>query len=390
MHVHWHNQDVRLTLPPVGSVRLWDTRTLWSQVEPRKGEFDFRRLDKFVDLAGTMKADVLMTFGGTPRWAAARPNVVGPYGPGSSSTPRSMSDWDDYVRAVATRYRGRIKYYEVINEPAILLPSDNCMARKVFYCATAGDLVALGNRTRAVVRAADPSAIVQTPGFVHPHLVQKYIEAGGGWAPVVDIHEYPKQSSAKQAARWREFRQAVANAGKPNAIFWSTEGGLPFSGNGYEVGETYIPAAEQPGAIASYLTLAAATGLERVFYYTWDHQLYGMSSDLGTAPNDAAKGYLRTMTWLLGARISPCVAERDIWRCNLTRGATKATILWYDAPGERTVDAAGAGPGAGFVHRMDGRMSPLATTGLLKIGREPILVTYGTAKWGVEQKFVKL
>ena len=59
-----------------------------------------------------LDADVLMTFGGTPRWAAARPDVEGPYGPGSSSPPQSMSDWDDYVRAVVTG-RGELVSLEV-------------------------------------------------------------------------------------------------------------------------------------------------------------------------------------------------------------------------------------------------------------------------------------
>ena len=54
---------------PIGSLRLWDTRTTWSNLNPASGKYNWRSLDQLISLAQTNDAELLYAFGGTPSWA---------------------------------------------------------------------------------------------------------------------------------------------------------------------------------------------------------------------------------------------------------------------------------------------------------------------------------
>jgi hypothetical protein len=95
--------------PPAPAWRLWDAGVGWRAVEPQKGQWDFSRLDAFVNRASQSGAQILYVFGMTPQWAAANPNDPGNYNaPGMASPPQEMADWENYVRTLAQRYKGRI------------------------------------------------------------------------------------------------------------------------------------------------------------------------------------------------------------------------------------------------------------------------------------------
>jgi len=97
----------------VGAVRLWDSRTRWADLEPRRGEFDWSILDRLVAGAGRAGLPALLTFGGTPEWASPD-GALSVYDDGSrASPPDDLADWDRFVDAVVRRYRGRIEAYEL-------------------------------------------------------------------------------------------------------------------------------------------------------------------------------------------------------------------------------------------------------------------------------------
>ena len=67
------------------------------------------KYDNIVDLADKYGVQILARLEAPPQWAQSMP---GPFAP-----PTNFSDYGDYVAAVATRYRGRIAYYQIWNEP---------------------------------------------------------------------------------------------------------------------------------------------------------------------------------------------------------------------------------------------------------------------------------
>ena len=120
MTVHGVNVLHPLTdWPNVKRIRLWDCGTTWADLNPAKGVYVWDRLDAIV--AGHPKARLMLVLAVTPAWAATDPEAPSaPWIPaGSSSPPRDMDDWRAFVRAVVTRYRGRIHAYQVWNEPQL-------------------------------------------------------------------------------------------------------------------------------------------------------------------------------------------------------------------------------------------------------------------------------
>ena len=89
--------------PKVGfaGIRLWDTSTSWTEIEPSKGVYDWAQFDAWLALAKAHNVDLIYTFGSVPCWAAEKCVGEWNYGP-----PKDIRDWDEFVRAVVNRANG--------------------------------------------------------------------------------------------------------------------------------------------------------------------------------------------------------------------------------------------------------------------------------------------
>lgn len=87
-----------------GIVRLWDTATKWSDIEPSSGTWDFSRFDYYVNYiqSNCPTCQILYTMGITPCWAASNPNAQFSEG-GCTSMPSQISTWQTYATTVAQR-----------------------------------------------------------------------------------------------------------------------------------------------------------------------------------------------------------------------------------------------------------------------------------------------
>src|SRR6267154_4606149 len=138
---------------PMGSIRLWDTYTTWNDLEPSKGVYAWSNFDGYLALAHAHNVDVLYTFGGTAEWAATGSSANCAYGPGSCFPPSNIQDWDDFVTAVVTHAAGKIKYWELWNEPNL----------KEFWAGDVSTLVMMAQHAYKIIKAAQPSAIILSP-----------------------------------------------------------------------------------------------------------------------------------------------------------------------------------------------------------------------------------
>jgi hypothetical protein len=67
------------------------------------------KYDNIVDLAQQHAIGVIARLDATPQWARSAPGDFAP--------PANFDDYGDYVAAVADRYKGRVQYYQIWNEP---------------------------------------------------------------------------------------------------------------------------------------------------------------------------------------------------------------------------------------------------------------------------------
>jgi hypothetical protein len=97
----------------------------WEDIEIEgKGVFQDRRegrdvsawekYDHIVDLAEEHQVGIIARLDNPPAWARAAGNELGTLAP-----PDDYADYGDFVYAVVSRYKGRIKYYQIWNEPNI-------------------------------------------------------------------------------------------------------------------------------------------------------------------------------------------------------------------------------------------------------------------------------
>ena len=97
----------------------------WEDIEIHaKGDFEDRRhepyrsawekYDQIVGLAEAYGLEIVPRLSNPPAWSRALTNTIGTYAP-----PDDLTDWGDYVYTVVSRYRGRIHYYQLWNEPNI-------------------------------------------------------------------------------------------------------------------------------------------------------------------------------------------------------------------------------------------------------------------------------
>jgi hypothetical protein len=97
----------------------------WEDIEIHgKGDFEDRRhepyrsawekYDQIVDLADRYGLEIIARLSNPPAWSRAQGDAAGTFAP-----PDNLNDYGDFVEAVVRRYRGRIRYYQVWNEPNI-------------------------------------------------------------------------------------------------------------------------------------------------------------------------------------------------------------------------------------------------------------------------------
>ncbi len=145
--------DRDLTLARDGGFKWVKQRFEWRNIEKNaKGEFEWNEPDRIVDAVSRFGLKVIARLDNQPKWAAS--GVTFP----ATSPPDKLSDWTDYLSALATRYKGRISVYEIWNEPNLAREWGD---RKPDPAAYTQMLQA----SYKAIKAADPDALVATAGM---------------------------------------------------------------------------------------------------------------------------------------------------------------------------------------------------------------------------------
>ena len=131
----------------------------WEDIEIHgKGDFEDRRhephrsawakYDHIVDLAEKYDMELIVRVSNPPAWSRAEGNDVGPYAP-----PDNYQDFADFVAALVSRYKGRVRYYQLWNEPNIYPEWGN-------YAISPEDYTRLLCLAADAARAADPDVVI--------------------------------------------------------------------------------------------------------------------------------------------------------------------------------------------------------------------------------------
>lgn len=206
---------------PMGSTRICGP-THWASIEKTKGTYDWTEVDRLV--AATPGTRRIMLLSGTPTWAADTDDGKGEW-PGSNRPPKDMEDWARFVRAAATRYRGVMYGYEILNE----------VNDPLFFSGTHTQVAAMLDRAHQEIKAIDSAAVVVSPSvttsgannyatYYPRHLAA--LKAVGWPCDGYGIHTYPPKGGTPgtRADQVERARAALTSAGAPNpSRIWDTE-----------------------------------------------------------------------------------------------------------------------------------------------------------------------
>jgi len=269
----------------------------WPDLEPQRGTWVWAAADLAVEKAQAYGIDVLGIIGASPPWANG--NMFFSY------PPTDIAAWQDYVTNVCTRYRGKVKAWEIWNEENIhgfWMPSPDANA-----------YVALVKQTTPQIRAADPSATVVMGGVagLDPNYIDNCFKAGiADYVDAIAYHPYPEtfqfgnftpqESNCRYIVSWLRWLISTYTT-KPMQI-WLTE-----------LGWTTCYVDEQTKASYMMRTLVnyAGMGVDKVFYYNLYDEHYSTTdpeSNYGLLANDFTKkpaySYYKTFLNVFGQATS--------------------------------------------------------------------------------------
>src|SRR5690606_4806271 len=112
------------------------------------------KYDQIVDLAEQYNMNLLVRLDNPPAWTHSNPDI------GSFAPPDDIQDYVNYAVTVAERYQGRLRYYQIWNEPNIYPEWGEQFVDAVAYT----DLLC---RTYTALKAVDPEIVVIT-GAIAP------------------------------------------------------------------------------------------------------------------------------------------------------------------------------------------------------------------------------
>ena len=315
MHVAFA-EDGQWPSIPVGSLRIWDNKASWANIEQQQGQFNWTALDNTVHTAQQHGVnDILYVLAGTPMWATSDPSPAALPQAGAAGMPRDLAYWDAWVTAVVSRYKGRITAYQPWNEANLA----------TFFTGTAEQMAELTKRAYDIIKRIDPAATVVAPSTgtrlggpfksFYPKFL-KQLEARGWPVDVWAAHTYPA-SLGKTADRFglaKAWIDLLKQNGAPAKPLWDTENNFGLKGPGPLNPDVDIEGQQAADWVGETYLDAIRLGISRVYWYRWEpyNDLWGIQMYNGTP---GAKAFQAVESWIVGATFQKCTSKAGAVTC---------------------------------------------------------------------------
>jgi hypothetical protein len=318
-----------------GSWRLWDAYVTWPYLEPAPGKWEFAALDRKVVDSQSHGVNLLLVLGQSPAWASARPAEKNGYKPGFAAEPTRISDWHNYVETVARRYKGRIKEYQIWNEP-----SD-----KTHYTGSVEKLVELTCEAYRILKAVDPSILVVSPpssgGARHVEYLDRFLMLGGRRCiDVVAHHLYvPRLAPEATISIIQSVKAVMRKNGVADLPLWCTEVGWWIEATDFAAepemvargGWRRLNAVNDLDAfIQRTFLIARSEGVSRLYWYAWNNRHGWSLTTAAKSPKAGVRGWNAVVELLDGRRVEQCSYAKPNGRCTVTGARVTRQLEWQD------------------------------------------------------------
>ncbi len=209
----------------------------WNAIEKAPGQYDWAFWDRLVEAAARNRIELIPYVAYTPKWAASVKEEFW------TQAPVDPQLYAQFVYRAASRYRRRIRAWEIWNEP------DN----REYWRSSPEEFARLVEMAAKAIRRADPSAVLVLGGmslgpseFFQTLMRQYHVDR---WVDVIAMHGYPESwgplRAEQQYRGWiSQMAQAIRDGGM-GVDFWANEMGYadyrfqPNQASKYGVGVTY-------------------------------------------------------------------------------------------------------------------------------------------------------
>jgi len=300
----------------------------WHSVEPEKGKLDWGVMGKFADCALAHDMHVMAEVANTPKWAstAADDERIGAIDTGAgwmSVAPRDFADWENFCRKTAERFGGKVKYFEVWNEPGAPLDYKNFNG---FYRDSSDNFIKLIQTARQAVRSVVPDAQLVSSGYrcvdIGPHFDHFVERVLAGAADDIDVFAFHGGGHGGNATKYHDVRILLKQYGRDIPI-WDTEGpGLSR--------DTY-------NTVTGYIE-EWARGVEKMFGFIYVLPRYGSSNLVNPdyTPSIGTAAFATMTRFLAGAEMEgPLRPGPAVRAYSLRKGDTRIIAAWSEAGEER-------------------------------------------------------
>ena len=352
-------QDVRRAFQ-AGAKWLRHHSIHWFLREPEKGKFDWTYFDDRLAVAEKYKMNVMVTLGGTPKWASSSDDTkmtsCGTFYY-QNYPPKSWQDWTDFVTAVVTRYKDKIQWFELWNEPGYSSAFWTNGSAKEF-----GMLLKTGYEA---AKKADPGCKVLSGAPLTPGFLEDAVKSNGGKLDF-DVMSFHYSGSDKRGgelfAKWKLLLTTLGGGDIPlvntEEMSWTRPDPLDFS-----------------AALLKLYVREAAQGIAKTFafdFFRSGSQFGASAFDLYGAPLPQYAAY-RTMTHRLEhakfvADLS--TAETEVYLFD--RQGTPVLAVWSDQ--KATVKLPFGAASGTLVNLMDVESPLSAANGMLERNGTPLPV----------------
>jgi hypothetical protein len=266
----------------------------WEGIEPQKGKFDWVDPDNIVKACGGQNLNIVLRVQWTPEWAR-------PANTPSSHPPTNPQDFADFMKALATRYKGKVRGYEIWNE-------ENINYEWGMRAPNPAEYVPLLKAAYAAVKEVDPDALILTGGVSTTggggegamgdvtYIEGMYDAKAKGLFDALSTHPYGFGQDPDYHDQWglsfdRAVTQhdAMVKAGDEQTPLWATELGWIIKSN-WDLGSQHGPTAITAQQQADYLVRAFEKAEKE---WPWMGAIFVFNLDFSSVPWYEAKEIMR-------------------------------------------------------------------------------------------------
>ncbi|MGA7217489.1 MAG: hypothetical protein WBX38_04205 [Candidatus Sulfotelmatobacter sp.] len=363
------------TMKPYG-MRLWEAHTGWGQINTAKGVYDWSTLDDWTGKAATNNAQLIYTFGYTPKWASSKSNDSScDHADGSCDPPDDLNSdgtgtdqhFIDFVTAIA-KHAPSITYWELWNTPHDIKQ----------WTGTNAQLVRMAKDANTYIKKYIPSAKIISMAngqlnYTYPDANCTMADKMGGYlaaglTPYIDIvgfHTYYTTTAEDIVPVIQCYQSTMDTYGIGSLPIWSTEGAW---GNNSDLSTT-----DQANYLARSLLLLWSNGVARHYWYDWNDPEFGTLESNGKI-NNAGSTYDEVQSWMLGRTMNTLCSKSSssgIWTCGFSGSKGYAAQAVWHPGGNKTYTAPNE-----YVNylNLSGKKTTISKGAKITVGDAPVLL----------------